>query len=225
MKKMTLALVAATALTLSAGAAAAQSSGYGRGDGRWTPIDQRQAQLNARIDAGVRSGDLTRNEAIRLRGEFNALANLEARYRVNGLSAWERSDLDRRFDTLSTHIRFERHDAQDRGWYGGRNWTDSRGRWVSIDQRKAQLEQRIDQGVRSGQLTRDEAARLRAEFNELVRVEQLYRRNGLSSTERAGLDTRFDKLAARIRMERRDDDRRLGYNNDDRRYGHNEPRY
>lgn len=217
MKKMTLALVAATALTLSAGAAAAQpgygrGDSYARGDGRWMPIDQRQAQLDARIDAGVRNGDLTRNEAIQLRGEFNALANLEARYRVNGLSNWERSDLERRFDILSTHIRFERHDAQDRQWYGGRNWTDSRGRWVSIDRRKAQLDRRIDQGVQSGQLTRDEAGRLRAEFNELVRVERLYRRNGLSSMERAGLDTRFDKLAVRIRLERTDDDRRLGYN-------------
>ena len=87
MKKMTLALVAATALTLSAGAAAAQA---------WAPINTRQAALDQRIDVGVRNGDLTRAEATRLRGEFNAINNLETRYRAGGLTAAERSDLDRR---------------------------------------------------------------------------------------------------------------------------------
>lgn len=204
MKKFTLALVATTALTLSAGAAAAQG---------WMPIDQRQERLDDRIDAGVRNGDLTRSEAVRLRGEFNALANLEDRYRRNGLSNWERSDLDRRFDALSARIRFERNDAQDRDWYGGRNWTDDRGQWVSMERRKVQLDRRIDQGLRSGQLTSGEAARLRAEFDAIARVEYRYRANGLSRWEQTDLNRRFDRLATQIRFERRDDDRRYGHNN------------
>src|SRR6478609_9183132 len=174
MKKSILALMATTALTFSAGAAAAQG---------WMPIDQRQERLDARIDAGVRNGDLTRNEAVRLRGEFNAISNLEARYRVNGLSNWERSDLDRRFDALSSRIRFERNDEQDRDWFGGDNWTNDRGQWVSMERRKMQLDRRIDQGLRSGQLTRSEATRLRGEFDAIARVEYRYRANGLSSWE------------------------------------------
>jgi hypothetical protein len=211
---MTLALAATTALTLSAGAAAAQS---------WMPIDARQAMLDQRIDAGVRSGDLSRAEAMRLRGEFNALASLEDRYRASdGLSAWERSDLDRRFDMLSQQIRFERADPDRsayrdrsfaRNWYGGNNWTDNTGRWVPIDLRKMQLDRRIDRGLRSGQLTRAEAARLRAEFDAISRIEYRYRAtNGLSGWERADLDRRFDQLAAQIRFERTDRDRTYGYN-------------
>lgn len=203
MKKLNLALVAATALTLSAAAATAQG---------WMPIDQRQERLDARIEAGVRSGDLTRSEAIRLRGEMNALSNLEDRYRVNGLSNWERSDLDRRFDALSAQIRFERTDNQDRDWFGGRNWTDNRGQWVSLERRKVQLDRRIEQGLRSGQLTRREATRLRAEFDAIARVEYRYRANGLSMRERADLDRRFDQLAAQIRWERQDGQRRYGWN-------------
>jgi hypothetical protein len=108
-KTMTLALIGATsALVLStAGVAAAQPG--------WQPINQRQARLDQRIDSGVRNGGLTRVEARRLHGEFRSIARLEARYRVNGLSRWERTDLDRRFDRLSSQIRDQRHDYQRRG--------------------------------------------------------------------------------------------------------------
>lgn len=93
------------------------------------------------------------------------------------------------------------------GWYGGRGWTDERGQWVNINRRQAQLERRIEQGVRSGRLTRPEANRLWREFDALQRLEQRYRVNGLSMREREELDARFDRLAARIRWEARDGDR------------------
>jgi opacity protein-like surface antigen len=81
----------------------------------WQNINQRQAQLDRRIDQGVRQNDLTRAEAQRLRAEFRQIARLEVRYRSNGLSQWERRDLDRRFDVLSARIKHERHDYQARG--------------------------------------------------------------------------------------------------------------
>ncbi len=80
--------------------------------------------------------------------------------------------------------------------------------WVPINQRFRQLDRRIDQGVRNGQLTRREAQSLRHEFNQLVRLETNYRRNGLNRWERQDLDRRFDALEARIRYERRDRDNR-----------------
>lgn len=136
-----LAATAASVLALSAGAASAQgwNSGaqhpsysqapYDRGGDRndwrddrggWTNINQRQAKLDRRIDQGVRNGSITRSEAIRLRGEFRNIARLEARYRHNGLSNWERADLDRRFDTLSARIRWERNDGDRYGAGYGR---------------------------------------------------------------------------------------------------------
>lgn len=102
--------------------------------------------------------------------------------------------------------------AAAQGWYGGNGWHDDRGEWVHIERRKMQLDRRIDQGLRSGQITNREARRLHDQFNDIARVEYRYSRNGLSRSEMADLDRRFDRLAAQIRWERRDDDRRYGYN-------------
>lgn len=118
MKKIVLALTAASALAAAVPAMAQPYGGhdrYGRGD--WTSINQRQAQLDRRIEMGVRNGQLNRREASRLRNEFYDIARLERRYRANGLSSWERADLDRRFDILSAKIRWERRD-NDRYGYG-----------------------------------------------------------------------------------------------------------
>jgi hypothetical protein len=189
MRKLLAIAVAASTLAIAA-PAAAQS---------WQNINQRQAQLDHRIDVGVRNGSLTRAEATRLRVEFRALARLEARYRASrpGLTLAERRDLDRRFDLLSARIRYERNDRQDRGWQ-------------SINQRQRALDARIDAGVRRGELSRTEAYRLRREFDQLVLLEARYRRNGLSAWERTDLDRRFDRLSYLIQVERRDRDNRLG---------------
>ncbi|WP_293680492.1 hypothetical protein [uncultured Phenylobacterium sp.] len=115
MKTIVIALAAATAL--SAGAASAQPHYGARHDGgRWMSINERQARLDHRIDRGIENGQLNRREAIRLRREFQRIAYLENRYRANGLSGWERADLDRRFDALSAQIRYERRDGDRYGY-------------------------------------------------------------------------------------------------------------
>ena len=88
--------------------------GYGQvGHGNWQSINQRQANLDRRIDQGLRNGQLSRREATRLRNDFNGLLRLEAGYRGGGLTQWERADLDRRFDRLSASIRYERRDRDN----------------------------------------------------------------------------------------------------------------
>jgi len=108
MKRVLLTLAAASAVLVSLPAAANAAP--------WQSINHRQANLERRIEQGVRTGDLTRPEATRLRAEFRDLERLERNYRRSGggLSAWERQDLDRRFDRLSNRIYAERHDRQDR---------------------------------------------------------------------------------------------------------------
>lgn len=183
-------------LTLLATAGALATATPAFADPPWQNISARQAQLDQRIDLGVRNGDLTRNEAYRLRAEFREIAALERRYRRDGLSYAERRDLDRRFDALSSRIRFERHDDDTR-WNTG---------WQNINQRQAQLDRRMDRGVRDGSLSYREATRLRAEFRRIAALEAHYRRTGggLSRYERADLDRRFDRLAAQIHVERND---------------------
>jgi hypothetical protein len=185
--KTFLAMAAAMGALSLAAPASAQSYGG------WQPINQRQAQLDHRIDIGVRNGSLTRREASVLRAEFNQIARLESNYRRDGLSMRERADLDRRFDNLSQRIRYERNDRQDR-----------RDNWQPINQRQRQLDARIDHGVRDGSLTRREAGRLRAEFQDIARLETRYRRNGLNYQERADLDRRFDRLSNQIYAQRHD---------------------
>jgi hypothetical protein len=109
MKRTLLALAALAAVTAAPlTAQAAQAA-------QWQSINQRQANLEQRIDQGVRSGQITRPEAARLRGEFKSISRLEASYRrSNGLSMRERADLDTRFDRLSRQIQIQRHDRDDR---------------------------------------------------------------------------------------------------------------
>ncbi len=82
----------------------------------WQSIGGREANLNRRIDQGIRSGALTRSEAVRLRAEFRSIVRREAEYRRSrpGLTYAERRDLDRRFDALSARIRIEKHDRNHR---------------------------------------------------------------------------------------------------------------
>ncbi|MGK6356151.1 hypothetical protein ACMGDH_13120 [Sphingomonas sp. DT-207] len=84
--------------------------------------------------------------------------------------------------------------------------------WQNINARQARLDAKIDQGIRSGALSRREASRLRNDFRGLARLEAQYRHSGrgLSLAERRDLDRRFDRLAAQIRVEKRDWNGRRG---------------
>ncbi|WP_404336688.1 hypothetical protein AB2M62_19985 [Sphingomonas sp. MMS12-HWE2-04] len=103
--------IAAAAVPATAFAAPLPHYGFDQRGG-WQNINARQANLDARINQGIRSGALSRSEAARLRTDFRGLARLEARYRATGggLSISERRDLDRRFDALSARIRVQKHD-------------------------------------------------------------------------------------------------------------------
>lgn len=79
-------------------------------------VNQRERNLAARINLGVRNGSLTRAEASRLRVRLANLERLEWRYRRNGLSYRERVYLDRSFNALSRAVRSQRHDRQTR-WH------------------------------------------------------------------------------------------------------------
>ena len=110
-----------------------------------------------------------------------------------------------------------------RGGYDQRGY-DQRGydnrSWTPVEVRLERLHDRIQRGVESGRLTRREAQGLRYEFRDLVQRERVYGRNGLSWQERADLEARLDRLAARVRFERRDGEER-GYGGG---YGDGRPR-
>lgn len=95
--------------------------------------------------------------------------------------------------------------------YGYDNRYDQRGYnrdWRPIQQRLANIDRRIDQGVRNGRLSRREAQSLQAELNYVARLQRSYQSGGLSARERRDIDLRLDRVEQRLRYERRDDDRR-----------------
>jgi hypothetical protein len=194
MKKLIITLLAATAIGAVAAPAMAQPG--------WRSINERQRELDNRIDDGVRRGCLTRIEAVRLRTEFQRIVYLERDYRRSGsgLTSWERRDLDMRLDRLQQDIGRQCRDGDDR-WDGSLPWEN-------INQRQRRLDDRIDRGVRRGCLSSREADRLRTEFRNIARLENDYRRTGggLNSWERQDLDRRFDRLAADIKRQCNDGD-------------------
>lgn len=110
LKKTLFATLAAAAATVAlAGPAAAQPYGHDRHD-RWDRgdvaynINARQAQLEQRIEWGIRRGTLDRREARELRREARDVSRLEADLRRGGLTASERRVLDRRLDRLELAV-------------------------------------------------------------------------------------------------------------------------
>ncbi len=109
--------------------------------------------------------------------------------------------------------------AAQSGNYGGNGY----GANSNIEVRAEQLQMRLQAGVRSGAITRAEAMPLRAQLRDLMRVETLYARDGISGRERADLQHRIRSLRQGIRLAEgagggrygRDDDR---YDRDDDRY-------
>ena len=212
MRRLLLSALAATSVVaFAAPAAMAQSITFRIGPPpTWGPgvaINEREANISQRIDAGVRDGSLTRDEAYRLRSRLNEIQRLEQRYRYGGISPSERNDLMNRLGALSQDVYRQRHDWEMRQRGRGGFYLPPPPVWganVAIDEREADISRRIDNGVRDGSLTRDEAYRLRSRLNDIQRLEARYRRGGISGYERTDLINRLKALSQDVYNQRHD---------------------
>jgi len=104
-------LIAAATLLSLAGATAVQAQPAAATD---TPrIDARQARQQARIQAGVADGSLTRHEAHRLQQQQRHIRHAERHAKADGvLTAQERRRLTAMQDHASRSIQRHKHDAQ-----------------------------------------------------------------------------------------------------------------
>jgi hypothetical protein len=102
--------ILASGLTL----AIASLGAFAQGTAPATPrVDQREANQQARIDAGVASGQLTARETNRLDKQQARVATAESKAKADGVvSAKERRHLHRMQDRASANIRAQKHDAQ-----------------------------------------------------------------------------------------------------------------
>ena len=105
MKKLVLALTAASALAAAAVPAAAQPyGGYDRPDRPQRYDNDRADRLMWRIARAERTGSLNSGAAGWLRREVSNTERLAWRYSRDGFSQWERQDIDRRYDQLARRI-------------------------------------------------------------------------------------------------------------------------
>ena len=190
------------AVLLSSVVAAPQAA-----DGRERSINQRQHNQQFRIREGVRQGDLTRGEGRQLQHQARDIRREERAFRSDGrFTPAERREVQRDLDRQSRDIRRERHDGDRRfsydgqryragsrpdyewrgnqyGWQGSTRAFDRRVDHIQLNQR-----QHIEQGIRSGELTRREARRLMAEQRAIEAEERRYLADGvLTQWERTDL--------------------------------------
>ena len=96
------------------GVAIAIASFAASAGGTATPrVDQREANQQARIDAGVASGQLTARETNRLDKQQARIAKVEAKDKADGtVTKSERVELHRMQNRASKNIYVQKHDAQ-----------------------------------------------------------------------------------------------------------------
>ena len=74
------------------------------------------------------------------------------------------------------------------------------GGTAAFENRVAQIEARINAGIRSGEIDATEAASLRADLRQLRRTYRIYARNGLTTTERSALQAQVRDLRQDLRL-------------------------
>jgi hypothetical protein len=86
-------------------------------------VDKRQHKQAQRIEHGVKTGQLTKHEAAKLKAEQNRIAAMERRFERDGhLSRGERAYLNYQQNRASKHIRAEKHDGKKSWWKRSYSW-------------------------------------------------------------------------------------------------------
>ena len=165
---LVLSLIAAASTTAlnSQGAAPARAPHAHGPAGTQAPgVHARELNQSGRINQGVRSGQLTRSEAVKLRTDQKAIREEAQGYRADGVVTTEdRKDLQQDLNQSSKEIYQQKHDSEKRYPVPPP---------VPVPESRAQLKARRAQALQKakpGQLTQTEAQGLRQEGKE-VRAE------------------------------------------------------
>jgi hypothetical protein len=121
MNKILLSMAAIGAIAVAAPAASQTWSNANAGGAMG--ISNRIAQLDARISAGISTGEISRSEGRSLRMQVRQLRQLERQYSYNGLTQSERDDLRSRLRELREDVRIADSGRYDRDTRYG-SWND-----------------------------------------------------------------------------------------------------
>ena len=110
------ALVAAAAIVVGVASSAPEAQAATHcGGGRTPGVNQRQRNQQRRIGRGVRSGELTGRETLRLAREQYQIQREKRAYKADGeVTRPERRELHRELNQASRHIYRAKHNRRDR---------------------------------------------------------------------------------------------------------------
>jgi len=157
-------------------------------------VDQRKENQQDRIANGVQSGQLTAGETKTLEKKEAGLNAEENRMqnRDNGnLTARDKARLTRQQNRLSDQIYRDKHDARVQN-------TDPK---TEVGQRQRNQQERIAQGIKSGQVTAGEAAHLEgreAAVNHEIRSDRAANGGKLTAKEKAHINRQQNANSAAI---------------------------
>jgi hypothetical protein len=125
MKKLFLTMAALSAIAAAAPATAQYPAQFSWSNAR----DERIAQLQDRIERGMRSDFISRSDGSRFLYRLSELRQTKYRYRRGGFSDWERNTVDRALDRLRSEVRTAELYADSRvGPTPAYGWDDNRDR-------------------------------------------------------------------------------------------------
>jgi len=158
-------------------------------------VNARQREQQARIQQGVRSGELTKSETQDLRKEEKDVRTEERQFKADGkLTAEERQKLHTDLNKTSRDIYTDKHNADVQ-----------KPRDPGVNARQRQQQERIGQGLKSGQLTGAEATRLEREERGVRVEERAYKADGkLTPGERKDLHQDLNKVSRDIYNQKHD---------------------
>jgi hypothetical protein len=190
--KMPFCLIAAVALTLPSTTNAGPAA-------RDPGVNTRQREQHHRVAQGTRSGQLTAAERKDVAKEQQAIRKEEREFKSDGkLTIDERKELQKDLNQASKNIYEQKHDAEVRP-----STTSPRDPFVNG--RQAVQQGRIAEGVKSGELTRPEAARLYHQQQVIRREERVYKAEGkLTPAERKDLHQDLNKTSSDIYKQKHD---------------------
>ena len=157
-------------------------------------IEQRKENQQDRIANGVASGQLTAGETKNLEKKEAALNHEERDMRKldNGkLTAADRATLNQQQNQLSKQIYKQKHDASEQ----------SVNPTSEVKKRQENQQDRIAQGIKSGQLTAGEAAHLEkreAAINKEIKTDRAANGGKLTPAERRQVNRQENRTSATI---------------------------
>ena len=166
-------------------------------------VNHRQENQHDRIAQGVRSGQLTKDEAKQLAAEQKNIRQEEKAYKADSvLTQDERKDLQQDLNAANKDIYQEKHDADTRS---GTTPTTSGTKDPVVNTRQENQQDRIAQGIHSGELTKKEALLIENKEARLAKLEKRMKEDGtLTPEERARLQHELNKLNTDIYKQKHD---------------------